>query len=84
MARLCGHGETLQLHVASLGQPGGERMAASRTQRLLRGPERLLPAGRLENQQVREIKAGSGQCRRIGYVGRRKPHDALTCAREAR
>jgi hypothetical protein len=84
VARLCGDREALQLYVARLRQPCRERMAASRAQRLLRRPERLLPAGRREDEQIREIEPGSGQCRRIGHVRRREPHDALAGAREVR
>jgi len=84
MACLCSHGKTLQLYVAHLRQPGGECMATSRTQRLLRRPERLLPAGRREDQEIGEIESRCRECRGIGHMRRREPYDALAGAREAR
>ena len=43
VARFRSHRKALQLGVARLGQPGGERMAASRAQRLLCGPKGFPP-----------------------------------------
>jgi len=81
-ARFGGDDEPLQLSVARLADPGGERVAASRAQRLLARPERITPARRLHDQEIRKIDAARCPGRRIRKVRRRDDDDALAGARQ--
>ncbi len=81
-ARLGGDRKAAQLFVARARKPGGERMAARRAQHLLRGPQRIAPAGGAHHGEMREVDARCRERRRIRKMRRRKPHDALAGPRE--
>ena len=59
-------------------------MAASGAQGLLRGPQRLAPACRADDQQIHEIDAGRGERGRIWLVRRGYPDSVLALASELR
>ena len=54
-AGLRGESEALQLGVASARQPGHERLACRRAQHLLRRPKDVVPASRLDDDDLGEI-----------------------------
>ena len=72
----------LQFGIAHLRQPGSQQVAATRAQRLLRCPKRVIAVLGANDQQVHQVDPRGGQRRRIGHVRRRNPHRALPCARE--
>ena len=81
-ARLGGDRQALQLGIARLRKPCGERVAATRAQRLLRGPQGVAAARRADDQQMDQVHAGGRQSGRIRHMRRRDADGALTGLRK--
>jgi len=81
-ARFGGDGESLQLGIARLIQPGAERVAASRVQRLLARPKRIAPVRRLHDEDVCKIDSTRRPGGRIRNVRRRDEDHVLARSRQ--
>src|SRR5438270_166001 len=57
-------------------------MAATRAQRLLRRPERVIAVLRADDQQVHQVDAESRQRRGVRHLRWGDPDGALSCGRE--
>ena len=76
-AGLGGDRKAPQLFIARALEPGDERMAGPGAQHLLRRPERIAPARRMDHGEMREIDARRSERGCIRQVRRREPHDPL-------
>lgn len=79
---LGGNRQAAKFGVTRLWQPGEKRVAGTGAQRLLGSPERVTPAGRTHDRQVREVDPGCRERRRVRQVRWRDPCHALCAARE--